>query len=151
MSRPPKSRAIMPAPGRALTVGKAAKSLKSATEVAGAVQQVAAAYMEYAKVRQQERTKRKQIRAAENERLAAIAAQRDLIMAYLDRSFDERRANFEGLFRALDQAIAEGRPEVIATTLHSITELASSGPFRDIASVAQVRDRLADPDEVFEV
>ena len=67
-------------------------------------------------------------------------------MAYLDRSFDERAENFRALFSVVDKAIASGNNEQLALTLNSITEIAKSSPFKELANLASVRAALDDPD-----
>jgi hypothetical protein len=47
------------------------------------------AYTDYLKIAEQEQTKRREIEAWEKETINRINAQRELLMAYLDRSFDE--------------------------------------------------------------
>ncbi|MEH1932842.1 MAG: hypothetical protein V7L14_03750 [Nostoc sp.] len=46
---------------------------------------------------------------------------------------------------ALD-AIASGNNDQLALTLNSITEIAKSSPFKDLANLASVRAALDDPD-----
>ncbi|AFY32393.1 hypothetical protein [Calothrix sp. PCC 7507] len=66
-------------------------------------------------------------------------------MAYLDQSFDERAKNFRALFAVVDSAIASGNNEQLALTLNSITEIAKSSPFKELANLATVRAALDDP------
>jgi len=112
---------------------------------ADALQQLIAHYFEYKQIAEQERTKRREIKAWENESLAKIKAQRDLLMEYLDRSFDERSKNFQQLFDVVDRAIASGNNEQLGLALDSITELAKSSPFKELANLSSVQAALADP------
>jgi len=112
---------------------------------ADALQPVIAHYLEYNQIAEQERTKRREIKAWEKENLAKIQAQRDLLMEYLDRSFDERAKNFKQLFDVVDRAIASGNNEQLGLALHSITELAKSSPFKELANLSSVQAALADP------
>lgn len=107
---------------------------------------VASAYTEYKIIAEQEQTKRREIEAWEKETITKINAQRELLMAYLDRSFDERAENFRALFTVVDNAIASGNNDQLALTLNSITEIAKSSPFKDLANLASVRAALDDPD-----
>lgn len=108
------------------------------------------AYTEYLKVAEAERTQRREIEANEKVAIAKIHAQRDLLMNYLDRSFDERANNFRSLFEVVDQAIANGNNEQLALALNSIVEIAKSSPFKDLANLTSVRAALNDPDHVWE-
>ena len=110
------------------------------------IQQMVLAYTDYLKVAKQEKTKRREIEAWEKETITKISAQRELLIAYLDRSFDERAENFRALFAVVDSAIASGNNDQLALTLNSITEIAKSSPFKDLAKLASVRAALDDPD-----
>ncbi len=110
------------------------------------LQQMVLAYTDYLKIAEYEQTKRRQIDAWENETITKINAQRELLMAYLNRSFDERAENFRSLFAVVDSAIASGNNDQLALTLNSITEIAKSSPFKDLANLASVRAALDDPD-----
>jgi ribonucleotide reductase alpha subunit len=107
---------------------------------------IVSSYREYQQVAEQERTKRREIDTWEKETIAKINAQRDLLMTYLERSFDERAENFRSLFCVVDRAIAAGNNDQLALALHSITEIAKSSPFKELANLASVRAALDDPD-----
>jgi hypothetical protein len=109
------------------------------------LQQMVSAYTDYLTIAEQERTKRREIEAWEKEAIAKINAQRDVLMDYLDRSFDERAKNFRNLFDVVDRAIAAGNNEQLALALHSITEIAKSSPFKELANLASVRAALDNP------
>jgi len=117
-----------------------------AWELTTCFDRVASAHTEYVQIAEHERTKRGEIEAWEQTTLAKINAQRDLLIAYLDRSFDERARNFQALFNGVDQAIAAGNHEQLALTLNSIVDLAKSSPFKELADLASVRAKLNDPD-----
>lgn len=123
-------------------VGKAAGAFISPTEC---LQKLVSAYIEYKRIAEQEQTKRQEIEAWEKETVTKINAQRDLLMQYLDRSFDERAKNFRSLFDVVDQAIATNNNEQLALALHSITEIAKLSPFKELANLASVRAALEDP------
>ncbi|MBE9018231.1 hypothetical protein IQ272_19180 [Chroococcidiopsidales cyanobacterium LEGE 13417] len=66
-------------------------------------------------------------------------------MGYLNRSFDERAENFRALFNVVDRAIITGNNEQLEVALHSITEIAKSSPFKELANLASVKAALDDP------
>jgi ribonucleotide reductase alpha subunit len=109
------------------------------------LQQMVSAYTDYLKIAEQEKTKRREIDAWEKATIAKINVQRELLTAYLDRSFDERAENFRALFAVVDSAIASGNNEQLALTLNSITEIAKASPFKELANLASVRAALDDP------
>ena len=109
------------------------------------LREIASAYSEYRRIAAQEETKRREIEAWEKEAITKINAQRDVLMTYLNRSFDERADNFRALFDVVDRAIAVDNNEQLALALHSITEIAKSSPFKELANLASVRKALDDP------
>lgn len=116
-----------------------------------ALEKVVTAYRDYKIVAEQEATKREDIRARRDVELARIQAHRDLLMGYLDRSFDERRENFAQLFRMADNALARGAPAELGQVLQSITQLAAASPFRALADVASTRAALMDASKEWDV
>ncbi len=127
-------------------VNVVARGISAFTSPAECLEQIVSAYTEYKKVAEEEHTKRREIEAWEKTRIANIQAQRDFLIEYLDRSFDERAENFGALFSVVDSAIASGNNEQLALALHSITEIAKSSPFKELANLASVKAALNAPD-----
>jgi len=111
---------------------------------------VVEAYTEYKIVAEQERTKRRGIEAWEKATIAEIKAKRDALIEYLECSFYERANNFKFLFEKVDEAIAIGDNNQLALAMTSITEIAKSSPFKDLANLTSVRTALDDPDHEWE-
>ena len=109
------------------------------------LQQIVSAYTDYLTIAEQEQTKRREIESREKETITKINAQRDFLMTYLNRSFDERADNFRALFDIVDRAIAADNNQQLALALDSITEIAKSSPFKELANLASVRKALDDP------
>jgi ribonucleotide reductase alpha subunit len=110
------------------------------------LERIVEACTDYMKVAEEERTKRREIEAWEKTTVTKIKAQRDLLMEFLDRSFDERSENFRQMFDVVDRAIATGNNQQLALTLDAIVLLANSSPFKELASLSAVRAALDDPD-----
>ncbi len=91
-----------------------------------------------------QRTEQTRIEGETAKDLARIQATRDVLMRYLERSFDERRANFDSLFSRLDEALTQGNVEVVSLTLDAVVKLASTSPFKDLADAATARQALGD-------
>ena len=108
------------------------------------------AYTEYKIVAEQEQTKRRGIEAWEKATITDIQAKRDVLIKYLEGSFDERANNFKFLFEKVDEAIAIGDNKQLALAMTSITEIANSSPFKDLADLTSVRTALDDPDHEWE-
>ena len=113
-------------------------------------QEVVQAYTEYRIIAEEEKTKRRHIKAWEKTTLAEIAAKRDFVISYLDRSFDERAQNFQLLFDQVDQAISRGDNQQLGLLLTTITEIAKTSPFQELSNLATVKAALDDPDHVWE-
>lgn len=130
-------------------VGQAGGMALGAISPDAALEAIINSYADYKKVVSQEKTKREEIRAWRDVELEKIAAQREIFLTYLERTFDERGANFAKFFEVLDHAVEIDAVDVITTTLDSVTTLAKASPFKDIATVSQVRKVLDDPDQEF--
>lgn len=115
-----------------------------------ALQQITKSYTEYLRVAEREQTTREQIRAQRDVALERIRTQKELWLSYLDRTFDERRVNFEKLFGSLDQAVETGDAALAQGALHTILELAKSSPLQ-VLSAADASRMLKDPDAEFDV
>lgn len=94
--------------------------------------------------REGQKTKRTAIEAEKEVALAKLDAQKELLMAYLDKTFDERKQNFKKYFDVIDDALAKGNTQQLAMGLNSINELAQSSPFKDLANIDQVGKALED-------
>lgn len=92
---------------------------------------------EWVTVVQQERTKRQEIAAWEQQQVKLIEAQKEFLLKALDLTFDERRENFRRLFDDLDTALVSDADDAaarVAEVLGAITELANTSPFKDLKS-----------------
>jgi hypothetical protein len=118
--------------------------------VAECFRDVVEAYTEYKIVAEQEQTKRRGIEAWEKVTISDIQAKRDALIEYLEGSFDERAKNFYFLFKKVDEAIAIGDNNQLALAMTSITEIAKSSPFKDLADLTSVKTALDEPDHEWE-
>lgn len=109
------------------------------------------AYREVRMVEATESTKREAIRAEASVAIADIEARKQVLLAYLDRSFDERRDNFSRLFELADAALKDKDAQKLQSTLGAIVKLAGNSPFADLASIESTRAALANPDTEWEL
>jgi hypothetical protein len=91
-----------------------------------------------------QRTEQERLQMNAQVEIERVHAIRDVMLSYLDRSFDERRQNFDALFTRLDVAMAQGDVDVVAKTLDAVVDLAKTSPFKDLADVAKARAALRD-------
>lgn len=114
------------------TAAEATKALAMmGTEIAKAVQ-----------VCQMEETKRTEIKARMEVELSRINAISNLMSDYLNKTFDERADLFDNYFKTLDKAIVSGDNELMAATLGSINSLAAQSPFKNLADLSAVQNKL---------
>ena len=98
--------------------------------------------METVKFCEEQETKREEIRAQRDREIEIIRAQKEMIMTYLEKTFDERRMIFNKQFEILDNAVSKGDTELLATTLDSINQLATSSPFKSLLELKAGSDAL---------
>lgn len=96
-------------------------------------------------------TDRAAIAAWKDVQVGKIHAQRDVLLKALDLTFDERRENFRRLFDGLDAAMAAGDTPQTASVLESITDLAKTSPFKELANLEIIVAELKRPDQVWDV
>lgn len=133
-----------------MTIAAPLPGFASAFTAQDLLTQIVRGVKEWAQLHETESTRREFIRAQERATVAEIRATRDVFIAYLDRSFDERRANFDRLFAALDRALTDD-PSQVGPILTTVTTLAAKSPFADLSNIDLVKNRLQDPDHVWEV
>ncbi len=100
---------------------------------------------------QKAKTDRAQIAVWEHVQTDKIRAQREVLLKALDLTFDERRENFRRMFDGLDQAMAAGDPAQAASFLESITDLAKTSPFKELANVEIIVSDLKRPGQIWDV
>lgn len=97
-----------------------------------------------------QRTEQERLRQSARAEIEQIHAVRDVMLRYLDRSFDERRTNFDALFTRLDMAMERGNLEAMAMTLDAVVKLAQSSPFKDLADVGKAKAAIQDKSREWE-
>lgn len=115
-------------------------------DVVGAVTDLVLLAGEVRKFEEAQITVRTDIAAQRDIALANIEVQKAAIMTYLDKSFDERRENFQALFSVVDDALEKNNMQQLAMSLESIIKLAESSPFKDLATVEATATALNNPD-----
>lgn len=103
------------------------------------------------KFKEEQITKRIQIIAETEEKINKIHSARDIILAYLDMSFEERKRNFQNLFETLDKAQTEGNIERMGLILNSILELAKNSPLKVFMDRESFTDFMNDPTREIEL
>ena len=136
-----------------VAVGKAGAERLRAIDIDpnSAFEEMVRAYRDYQVVREQERTKRREIEAKETVSLSEIDAKHKLFLEYLTRSFDERSTNFAEMFRRVDDALKKGDVQSLAVLTSAIVDLAKSSPFKDLTTIEATREALKNPDHEWDL
>lgn len=91
-----------------------------------------------------QQTEQARIAADARKEIERVHAVRNVLMSYLDRSFDERRHNFEELFTRLDRALESDNVHAVAATLDAIVKIADSSPFKALKDIQATQKLLKD-------
>lgn len=93
-------------------------------------------------------TKREGIRAQRDLMIERIDRTADLIKDYLDKTFDERRYQFDKYFTMIDRAIETGDQNLLALSLQNINQLSASSPFKDLKTIG---DAINNPNTEWDI
>ena len=126
-------------------------SLGSPAEVLSTIKAFTEAATDAVKFCEVQETMREEIRANRDARIKQLEAQRDIIMNYLDHSFDERKYLFEKQFKIVDHALTTGNSEELALSLQNINDLANSSPFKALADLGSVQNSLKQQNSTFDI
>lgn len=129
----------------------ATSAARNPAEAAMVLKELVTMAGEVSKFTEVQKTKRKEIEAERDIYVSKINAQKEVMLAYLDKSFDERRGNFEKLFKVVDHALTTNNMQELALGLDSINNLAMSSPFKDLASIESTQRALEDKNHVWDI
>ena len=127
------------------------KQFVRVADITQVAQMISQDVKDYLVIAEQEQTKRAQIKSDSKIELARIEAIRATFEKFLDRSFDERRRNFEDLFVLVKGSIDRGDLKVLESTLNAVVELAKVSPLAEAKSLASLRSAMDDPDHEFTI
>lgn len=122
----------------------AMNSFMNATNPVGLVSNLISTIGDVQKFCEVEKTKRCEIEKEKTIAVKTIEEQTKIFMTYLEKSFDERKENFQELFTRVDSAIKAENTEMLAYLLDSINKLAAASPFKDLANLNNVQNKLQD-------
>lgn len=131
--------------------GSAASRTVQVTDLGQLLSQTVDAADRWVKIIQEESTRREEIRAWEATERERIVAQRAVLLRGLELTHDERRETFRRLFDNLDVAMRSDDAARTASVLDTITELAKSSPFKDLANVNFVVNELKQQDRTWKL
>lgn len=111
-------------------------------QVAGSLSDLVNAWKDYQTTREIETTKRTQIAADRDVRLAAIHAQAEVVHRLIDKTFDERSNNFDKFFNILEKGFATNDDRQINAALAMIVEQVKVSP---MAKAMEMMKQINDP------
>lgn len=88
-------------------------------------------YFSYKKDIEQQKTDRKRIKAKRDIAVKAIETDKEVILAYFDMRFKERKQTLKRLFKTLDKGIASKNNEIIDKALGGIVVIIKDNPLKD--------------------
>lgn len=106
---------------------------------------------EYLIIAEQEQTKRSAIEASYGIEIEKIEAIRSTLEHFLDRSFEERRRNFEDLFSVVRSSMEKGDLKSLELSLSAVVEMAKVSPLAEAKSLASLKSAMDDPDHEFTI
>jgi hypothetical protein len=122
--------------------------LSPVTMIGGRVAKVVNDYLKYAAVAEQEKTRRVQILAERDQAVARLSAQKEIILKYLDETFEERRSVINSAFRQLEGALKADDLTKVDAALTLILGVVKSSPFKNFNDF---RRKMADDNFTIEI
>lgn len=103
---------------------------------------------DYLRALAEEETKRQAIAANRDVLIARITAEKEVILAYFDRRFAERRAALDEFFELLRHAVDSGDNHQLNVALAGILGIIQDNPLDDFETFKQ---QFQDPNYIFEI
>jgi hypothetical protein len=114
-----------------------------------AAQKLLSDVTDYLALVETEKTKRLEIQSKYQVDIAKIEALKSSLETFLNRSFEERRYNFEQLFDAVRTSMNKSDMKSLEMSLSAVVELAKASPLAEVQSLSSLRSAMADPDHEF--
>ena len=120
-----------------------AKKLTPALDATSGFNNLVTAWKEYKTIQENEATRREQIWADRDVKLAAIREQANTIRQLIEGTFDERSKNFDQYFDLLEKGFSSNNDQMINSALALIVNQTQVSP---MAQAAQLMQSINDPD-----
>lgn len=115
------------------------------SKVAG---EIIKAAVEYMRIHEEESTRREYIRAQSDALVAALNYQRDIILAYFEHRFAERRSALDEFYALLRESVDSGDTARLQVALAGILGIIQDNP---LGELAEFREKWADPNFAIEL
>ena len=114
-----------------------------------AAQKLLSDVTDYLALVETEKTKRLEIRSKYQVEVAKIEALKATFETFLNRSFEERKQNFDQLFDAVRTSMNKSDMKSLEMSLSAVVELAKASPLAEVQSLSSLRSAMEDPDHEF--
>lgn len=115
-----------------------------------AIQKMTDVVKEYLITKEVETTKRLAIQAEKEIYLTRINAQKEFLITYLEKTYDERSKIFEKQFEVIDNALKNENINQLALGLNAINDLAKSNPFKQLSDLDFIGKALQNPNHIWD-
>ena len=119
-----------------------------ATMSAQAAMGIISAAVEYMRIHEEESTRRAYIRAQSDALVAALNNERDVILAYFEYRFAERRSALDEFYALLRASVDSGDTTRLQVALAGILGIIQDNP---LGELAEFREKWADPNFAIEL
>lgn len=120
----------------------------AASMSAQAAMGIISAAVEYMRIHEAENTRREYIRARSGSLVAALNNERDVILAYFEHRFAERRSALDEFYALLRASVNSGDTARLQVALAGILGIIQHNP---LGELAEFREKWANPDFAIEL
>ena len=104
--------------------------------------------LHYLKTRREEQTKREYIWAKRDVLVTELNNEKEIVLAYFEHRFAERREALEQFYSLLHRAVDTGNDQQLQTALGGIIGIIQENPLKDFA---EFKKNMADPNFMLEL
>jgi hypothetical protein len=126
-----------------------AAKLVPGADAFSALNNMVKATSDYLTIREEQRARRTEIDAYRELEVERIHAAQAVLTSYFEQVFAERASNFKELLSRFDAATEAGDAHAMSTTMSAVVALAQQSPLADLGDLAQLRNALDDPKQIW--
>ncbi|PIQ08219.1 MAG: hypothetical protein COW71_13105 [Ignavibacteriales bacterium CG18_big_fil_WC_8_21_14_2_50_31_20] len=104
------------------------------------VEEVTSAIKEYSIIVQEEKTKRVAIKSQRDYLIEEIKSKKEIILTYLEKSYDERASILKKQFEIVDKAIDSNNIEMLQVGLGAVIKVLENSPLSDFNEFKSLYD-----------
>ena len=131
-----------------MSIGKVVKTGGKVSGVANFAMPIIMEVLEHLNTREEEQTKREVIWSKRDVLVTAFNNEKDVILAYFEHRFKERRGVLEQYYNLLQHAVDSGNDKALQGALSGILGIIQENPLSDFA---EFKKNMSNPDFVIEL